>query len=217
MKQTVRYQMLSIPSKLRMEVRITVDDRNTPEYQSMFEGNKNTGISFLPIISLIIVRPSEMDENGNRVKAKWVPNDTLGMTKYNVGIFANELSGMMNDMKTPELYSYHGKRLELNEAIAEKIRRPFVVGTMTVELSAVVITQPDDSRVEGIKMKFNNESSSVLLTLNELTGLEYNIRNLNVDALCLLMYMNYISKPNGPTTFDSSSLNVDIKPKEFIE
>ena len=92
-----------------------------------------------------------------------------------------------------------------------------MIGNVTLELSAVVIVQDDESRIEGIKMKFNNEQSSVLLTLNELTSLIYNLDHLDVDSVALMLYMNYITKPDKPTTFDSSSLQqpvVDILPKD---
>lgn len=213
MKQYVRYQTLLIPGKIRCDVRITVDDRGS-EYASNKDGNKSTGITLMPIISVGIIRPSEIDEAGNRVRAPWNANDNLGMTKFNFPLFVEEVKGIKEDMKIPELYTYHGKRLELNEEVAAKIRRPFVIGSMTVELSAVVITQPDESRVEGIKMKFNNEQSTVLLTINELNSLSYNLDHMDIDSLSMMMYLNYIDKPEHPTSFSSSTL-VDIQPKEF--
>ena len=53
-----------------------------------------------------------------------------------------------------KVHTYHGKRLELNEEVAAKIRRVFMIGNVTLELSAVVVVQQDESRVEGIKVKF---------------------------------------------------------------
>jgi hypothetical protein len=219
MKQIVRYQNLVIPGKLRSEVRITVDDRGV-EYISNFDGNKSTSLSIFPVLSVTIIRQSETDDNGNKVKAPWNPNDNLNMTKFNMPVFINELIGIQQDMKIPELYTYQGKRLELNEEAAQKVRRVFMVGNTTLELSALVIVQPsDESRVEGIKMKFNNEQSSVLLTLNELDSLIYNIRNLDMDSLSLLMYLNYVNKSGNTKSFDSTTLSpkVDIvpKPQEF--
>lgn len=216
MKQSVRFLNLTIPGKLRVEVRITVDDRGS-EYVSDFNGNKSASISLMPIIGVSITRPSEIDENGKRVRAPWNPNDSLGMTKYNLPILVEELNGIQEDLKTIDLYTYQGKRLELNEEVAAKIRRVFMIGNTTLELSAVVIVQPeDDKRVEGIKMKFNNEQSSVLLTLNELSSLSFTLQNMDVDSLAMLMYLNYITKPEKPTLFDSSTLSpkVDILPKE---
>jgi hypothetical protein len=217
MKQVVRYQNLVIPSKLRTEVRITVDDRGA-EYTSNFEGNKSTSISLFPIVSITLTRQGETDDNGNRVKAPWNPNDNLSMTKYNLPVFINELIGIQQDMKIPELYTYQGNRLELNEEVAQKTRRVFMIGNVTLELSPLVIMQADETRVEGIKMKFNNEQSSVLLTLNELDSLSFNIRNLDIDSIAFLMYTNYITKPNNPKNFDNRSLapKTDIQPKGDI-
>ena len=161
-KQVVRYQSLVIPGKLRNEVRITVDDKGA-EYVSNFDGNKSTSISLFPIVSITLTRQGETDGEGNRVRAPWNPNDNLSMTKYNLPVFLNELIGIQQGMKIPELYTYQGKRLELNEEAAQKIRRVFMIGNTTLELSPVVIIQGDDTRVEGIKMKFNNEQSSGIL------------------------------------------------------
>jgi hypothetical protein len=220
MKQVVRFQNLVIAGKLRTEVRITIDDRGG-EWSSSYNGDKSTAITFLPTITLTLTRPGEIDENGNRTKAPYNINDNLGMSKYNFPIFINELKAIYQDLKITELYTYKGKRLELNEEVASKIRRVFMIGKVTLELSAVVVVQPDssgeDTRVEGIKMKFNNEQSSVLLTLNEFESLIYNLEHFDIDSVCLLMYLNYISKPSRPRNFDASSLEipveVDIQPK----
>lgn len=215
MKQIVKYRALTIVNKLSIDIRITIDDR-AAEYASAFDGNKSTSIMFYPLVTVSLTRPPETDDNGNRIRAPWNPNDNLGMTKFNLPIFFEELSGIRQDMKIPELYTYHGKRLELNEEAAQKIRRVFMIGNMTLELSAVVVIKPeDDSRVEGIKMKFNNEQSTVLLTLNELDSLIYNINHLDVDSIAFMMYLNYIQKPEKPTTFTPATLTptVDIKPK----
>lgn len=216
MKQIVRYRCLSIAGKLTIDIRITIDDR-AAEYTSLFDGNKSTGISFFPLISLSLTKPVETDDNGNRIKPPWNPNDNLGMTKFNLPIFYNELRGIREDMKTPDLYTYHGKRLELNEEVAAKIRRVFIIGNTTIELSAVVVVNPnDDSRLEGIKIKFNNEQSTVLLTINEVDSLLYNIDHLDIDSIAFMMYLNYINRPDKPKNFDAVTLNtkiVDIKPK----
>lgn len=217
MKQIVRYRCLSIAGKLTMDIRITIDDR-AAEYTSLFDGNRSTGISFFPLISLSLTKPVETDDNGNRVKPPWNPNDNLGMTKFNLPIFYNELRSIREDMKTPDLYTYHGKRLELNEEVAAKIRRVFIIGNTTLELSAVVVVNTnDDSRLEGIKMKFNNEQSTVLLTINEVDSLLYNIDHLDIDSIAFMMYLNYISRPEKPKNLDAVTLNpkiVDIKPKQ---
>lgn len=218
MKQNVKYRSLVIPGKLTIEVRIMIDDRGG-EYLSSFDGNKSTSVSFFPIVSITLTKPAELDDNGNRVRAPWNPNDNLGMTKFNMPIMYNNLKAIQEDMKTPELYTYHGKRLELNEEAAAKIRKVYLIGNTTIELSAVVVLNTaDDSRVEGIKMKFNNEQSSVLLTLNELDSLIYNLGHMDVDSIAFLMYLNYINKPDKPKTFDASTLTpkVDIAPKDFI-
>lgn len=214
MKQHVRYQSMVIAGKLRTEVRITIDERGV-EYTSTFDGNKSTSIGFFPIISIILTRQGEMDENGNRTKAVRALNDNLGMTRYNMPIFLNELLTIEKGLKIPELYTYMGKRLELNEELAEKVRRVFPIGNMTIELVPIVIIKQDDSRAEGIKMKFNNEQSSVSLTLSELESLIFHFQTLDIDSIALLMYLNYITKPGKPRSFDASSLNtnVDIVPK----
>lgn len=221
MKQYVRYQSSVVPKKLKVEVRITINERGG-EYTSEFDGNISTNISFFPIVTLIIQRPNEVDDLGNKTKAPWNPNDSLGMSRFNMPILVNKLKTISENMKITELYTYQGKRLELNEKIAEKVRDVFVIGNVTVELSAVVIIQPDDTRIEGVKMKFNNEQSSVLLTLNDLEILTYNLDHMDVDSIALLMYLNYIKRSDHPKILENKDLkpqpNVDILPKaEFSE
>jgi hypothetical protein len=119
-------------------------------------------------------------------------------------------------MNTPELYSYVGSRLELDNTLAEKIRRIFLIVSMTVELSAVVITQADETKVEGIKLKFNNENSTVQLTLNDIDSLLFTMEHLDIDSIVLLMYSMYMK--NGTTNIVAPPVNrpapvVDIKPK----
>lgn len=202
-----------------MDVRITVDDRAV-EYTSVFDGNSSTSLSLFPIITISLVKPTETDENGNRVRGVWNPNDNLSMTKFNFPVFYSELHGIFQDMKTPNLYTYHGKRLEINEEEASKIRRVFMIGNMTLELSAVVVVKSDDTRVEGIKMKFNNEQSSVLLTINEVISLLYNLDHIDIDNLALQMYLNYVKRPvKGAGNINVPVINqnlpkVDIKPKD---
>lgn len=212
MKQIVRYRHLTIPGKLTSDIRIIVDDRGS-EYHSNMNMNDSTSINLFPVINLSITRLGDVDENGNKIKAPWNPNDSLGMTKYNLPIFVDELYNIQQDMKIPELYTYHGKRLEINEEIASKIRRVFMIGNVTLELTAIVITQNDDSRLEGIKMKFNNEQSSVQLTLNELNSLIFNYKHIDIDSISLLLYLNYVKRPDV-SSFDSlMKPEVDIIPK----
>lgn len=217
MKQTLRYHSFTVPSKLRCDIRLTVDDSRPLEYNGTFEGNVTNTLSLYPMITLSIVRPVELDEEGKRIRGVWNPNDSLPMTKYTLPIFLTELTGIQQDMKIPELYTYHGKRLELNEEAAAKIRRVFMIGSTTLELSAIVIEQ-EDNRVEGVKMKFNNEQSSVFLTLNDLNSMVYNLNNMNVDVITFLMYNKFVKSGmkeyNSNQNSFTSNNNVDILPKE---
>ena len=216
MKQYLRFQSLVIPGKLRIDIRLMVDSKY-PEFISSKDDTRSVTLSLFPTVSIQLTKAIERNDEGKVIPAPWNPNDTLSMTKYNFPIFLEELIGMKNDMKTPDLYVYTGKRLELNEDAAAKIRRVFMIGNMTIELSSVVIVQPDDTRVEGIKMKFNNEQSTVFLTLNEISSLAFNLSHMDIDSIALSMYLNYTTKPSKPTSFDSSSLpKVDIIPKEVF-
>lgn len=214
MKQTTSYRFLSIQNKIRGDLKIIIDTDRNPEYVSNNASGTNTSIAFYPIVTLTIIKPPQIDENGQRVQVPWTINDSLSMNKINLAIFKNEFKEIMNRMKTPELYTYHGKRLELNESIAEEVRRVFMINpTMTVELSPVVIMQ-DDDRLEGIKIKFNNEQSTVTLTLNEVTGFYEVISKLEIDSVAMLLYLNYASRPDKPKQFDAlNPPNVDIVPK----
>jgi len=220
MKQIVKYRILTIAGKLTMEVRLTVND--SAAYISMRDGVKYVNVNMTPFIGISLTKPAEIDESGNRIRAPWNPNDHLGLTKYNLPILYEELHGIQQDMKQANLYTYHGKRLEINENLAEKVRRVFMIGNITVELSAVVIVQLDETRVEGVKMKFNKEPHSVLLTVNELNSLVFNIAHMDIDAITLAMYQAFIDKPANSITSNTVNvdfplpppMDVDIVPKE---
>ena len=211
MKQSVKYTSMTLAGKLRTEVRINIDNRGFDYTSNNTADGKYTSLSFYPIISISLIRPSERDETGKTIRAAWNPNDNLGMTKHTLPIFLRELSGIQEDLKIPELYTYTGKRLELNEEEAAKIRRVFNIGNIVVELSAVVIIKPeDDTRIEGIKMKFNNEQSHVLLTLNDIESLRFDLTTMDVNSLAMLMYLNYITKSDKPINFNTNTLKTDI-------
>ena len=214
MKQILKYHSFTIPSKLRCDIKLTIDETRQSEYNGSIEGNLITNISLYPIISLSIIRAFEMDEDGKRIRGPWNPNDSLVMTKYTLPIFISELETIQKDMKIPELYTYHGKRLELNEEIAEKIRRVFMIGNTTLELSTVVIVQDDETRVEGIKVKFNNEQSSILLTLNDLDSIIFNLNHIDVESIALMMYTNFVKRGEINSSSNNIKQNVDILPKE---
>lgn len=214
MRYVIKYQVMIIPGKLKVEVKLNIDDRSM--FESTYNDIMSTSLTLYPVIGVSIIRPPVVNDDGTRSRAVWVANDNLGMTKYSMVKFINELSEMRKDMNTPELYTYQGKRLELNETIAASKRRPFMIGNTAVEFSPQVIVQEDESRIEGIKMKFNNESSAVMLTLNDMDALEHNLRNTNVDILSLMMYKGFMKSDKQKTSFDPTSFQtkVDIKPKE---
>ena len=207
MKQIVRYRFMTIPNKLNGELKISVDDRGA-EYAIAYESGKSTTIGIFPIISIVIARQPEIDDSGNRTRPAWNINDSLGLTKFTLPVFIRELKGMEKDLQISDLYSYQGTRLELNTEVAQKVRRAFMLGNMAVELTAVVIEQSDERRIEGIKMKFNNEQSTVLLTLNELTALIYNVEHINVDDLTLQLYLAYIERKKSVHTRESTAKSV---------
>ena len=186
MKQVARYNFLSIPKKLRCEIRLTLDDRNKVS-STEFEGNSYMNFHLYPLITLSIYREGSTDESGAYVKAPWNANDNLALTKFTLPIFIQELMAIQKDMKIPELYSYQSNRLELNEAVAAKVRKAFMVGTNAVEFSPVVLDQ-EDTKLEGVKVKFNNEDSVVYLTLNELDSLSYNLYHFDIDSTVLMLY-----------------------------
>ena len=213
MKQILRYQNLIIPNKLRIETRLTIDERFKPMYSNITEdGSMNLSLSLFPIIAISLIKV-DRDEMGKRIKAPWNPNDSLGLTKYSFPIFVNQLESLLNDLKIPELFVYHGKRLEINEEISNKIRKVFVIGSTTIELSTVVLIQ-DDDRLEGVKIKFNNEQSTVLLTLNEVESLLYNLKAISPDTICLMLYTHYMKSFDEKMPVQQNHPAVDIKPKE---
>lgn len=212
MKQIVRYRFMTIPNKLYADVRVTVDENSRTETKNSYEGGKSTNLVLLPMINVQILRPLETDETGRRFRPMSNLNDSIGLTKFNYPIFVNELTGIYEDMRTPDLYVYTGDRLDLNEKAAEKIRRAFTVGRSSIEFRAVVIEQPTDSgtveRIEGIKMKFNNEDSTVLLTLREIESMLWIMKGIDIDNIVLTMYLSFIER----SSYEYKKPIVDIEP-----
>lgn len=222
MKRQIRYRIMTIPKKMTVELKMTVDtmkSRFAPNGESTNElnGDVYTGLSLFPLVCLVITRQADYDENGQRQRLPYNPNDSLGMTRYQLPIFIGELIRMGESMKVPELYSYVEQRLVVNEELADRHRRVFVIGNMTVEMLPVVITQPDETKVEGIKLKFNNEGSTVPLTLNDLESLMFTLQHLDVDTISLQLHMTYLRAISSPTPNAISAQRggeIDIRPKD---
>lgn len=212
MKQIVRYRFLTITGKLTADIRLTLDGDRSAEFVSKREDTTSVSLSIFPIVAISLIRPAEMDENGRRVRPPFNPNDSVGMTKFSIPLFVRELSGAVRDMKIPELFKYINDRLEINEQGAERTRRVFMIGNTTIELSMVIIEDRNGTRMEGIKMKFNNEASSVALTINEAESLLYNLEHMNVDAVALQLYTDYVTRPDKRSSYNSMPSNVDIRP-----
>ena len=225
MKKQVKYKLLTIPKKLSIDIKIWEDSSpnnrfRTGEFTNDRNGDIFTTVSLFPTVTVSLTKPGEMDENGQYQKSPYNINDNVGLTKYQLPIFIMELDRVNKALQIPELYSYINKRLTVNEELAEKHRRVFMSGNIMVELSPVVITGIDDVMVEGIKMKFNNEQSTVLLTLNEIEVILFSLKNLDVDSIALMLHLNYLNGNgaqmlNGTTEMSSNTMSnsIDIKPK----
>lgn len=205
MKTIIRYSPWMILNKLKIEVKLSIDEKTV--WKSQFNGSNYVSWNFNPQTVLMILREKEFGDNGTPVKNNWSPGDSLLLNKYHYPIMVEELKTIQTSMKIPDLYTYTGKRLELNEEVAQKVRRTFRIGRIdAIELAPVVIVQ-DDERIEGIKMKFNHEDHHVLLTVNDLTSLVYTMENLDIDSIILNMYLSHIKNPDKPTNLNSSNYN----------
>ena len=212
MKQIARYRFLTVPNKLYADIRITVDESTHAETRNVYDGGMSVNLILLPMINMQILKPLEVSDTGRRFRPMSSQNDSIGMTKFNFPTFIMELKNIYSDMKTPDLYIYKGDRLDLNERVADNIRRTFVIGRTNIELKAVVIEQASETggidRVEGIKMKFNNEDSSVLLTLREIESMLWVMNHVDIDNLVLSMYLNLIER----NSYEKAKPVVDIQP-----
>jgi len=227
MKRQVKYRVLTIQSKLAVDIRLTADTNNAIQQNRTFafgetttelNGDFYTSVNLFPFININIIRRGDLDENGVWRKAPFSRDDNIGLTRYQLSIFIAELQRIHEAIRIPEMFSYFNKRLQVNEELANKYRRVFTIGSTTFEMLPLVITQPDDTRVEGIKLKFNNEQSSVLLTLNDLDSLSFTLTNLDIDTIVWLMYLTYLR--TGETNVNQPQVStirkgpvVDILPK----
>lgn len=215
MKKILKYRFMTIPKKLAGDIRVTIDDRS-PEYRSNYDSGETISLRLMPFITLSIVRPATQDDEGRTVRAPFNLNDSLGMTKFNLPIFIDNLGSIREAMKTPNLYTYQGQRLEINDKSAEVARRVFTIGSTVIEMIPVVIEIDESNKVEGIKVKFNNEGSSFTLTLNEMTSLYWNLNHIEIDDTAISMYKTYITSSSATTTINTPKQYqpiVDISPK----
>jgi hypothetical protein len=212
MKRKLTYRLLTIFGKLSVEVGLYIDPTKrfpNGEYSSQSqEGTYFTGINLQPSLTIGIIRPSETDENGNRSRAPFNKNDNLLMAANQLPIFLKELEAIIAAMRIPEMYSYAGKRLVVNDDLVLQHRRLFTIGAgqvaSTIEIVPVVILQPDETRIEGIQMKFNDDHSTVLLTLNDLEVLSHYLKVADINGIALTMYANWCKGP-PPATVPSVS------------
>ena len=191
MKKSLKYTLLTIPNKLQVDIKAIVEDTGVLASEYISPTKEFVALKLYPLITLSIVRPYEMDESGVRRRLNWSPNDSLPLTKYTLPVFLKEFLDIKKDMEIKELYSYIGNRLELNENLAEKITKKFKVGNNYVELTPVVISLLDDTRVEGIKLKINNEESTVLLTVNDIESLAFTLTNSQFDLIVINLFKMY--------------------------
>ena len=191
MKKSLKYTLLTIPNKLQVDVKAIVEDTGVLASEYISPTKEFIALKLYPLITLSIVRPYEMDESGVRRRLNWSPNDSLPLTKYTLPVFLKEFLDIKKDMEIKELYSYIGNRLELNENLAEKITKKFKVGNNYVELTPIVISLLDDTRVEGIKLKINNEESTVLLTVNDIESLAFTLTNSQFDLIVINLFKMY--------------------------
>lgn len=201
MKQSLKYNMLTIPNKLKVDVKILLDDKGA-EYIS--DDNEFFSLSIYPLIIISIVRPFIVNEDGLKKKPTWNPNDSLILTKYNFPLLIRELEEIQKDLKIRELFSYVGDRLELNEDLADKIIRKIKLGNNAIELTPIIISK-EEGRIEGIKLKINNEDSVIKLSINDLDSLIYNLKHMDIESISFMLYNKYNRK--GKLNVRSDSWN----------
>lgn len=213
MKQIVRYRYLTVPNKMFVEVRITVDENSRVETKNAFDTGTSTNLMFLPMINVQLLKPAQVDETGRKFRPIPSQQDSIGLTKFTYPIFLTELKEIYDGMKTQDVFVYTGDRLDLNAKVADNIRRAFMIGRNAIEFSATVIEQQTESgdieRLEGIKIKFNNEDSTVLLTVREVESLIWLLNKADIDSIVFTMYLNFIDRRNN---YNHSKPVVDIKP-----
>lgn len=190
MKQSLKYNILTIPNKIKVDIKILLDDKK-PEYIS--EDGEFFSLTIYPLIIISIIRPFIVNEDGLKKKPSWNPNDSLILTKYNFPLLMRELEEIQKDLKIRELFSYIGDRLELNEELATKVTRKIRLGNNSVELSPIIITREDD-RIEGIKFKINNDDSIIKLSINDLDSFIYNLKHSDIDTITFMLYNRYNGK-----------------------
>jgi hypothetical protein len=194
MKRTINFNVGAITGKLNINLRLALDDQSERFSSGVRISTNQTGdeyinVNLYPMLSLIIHRENIVVE-GVSQRAPFNRDDMITLSRSTIPIFIHNFDRLLKEFETPELYKYIEDRLELNDKLAEAYRKRFMVGPSIVELVPVIIDD-GDSKMEGIRMKFNVEDSTVVLTMNEAIRLSYTIKNLNIDALALQIYLEF--------------------------
>lgn len=213
MKTTIVYHVLTVPKKLRMEIKLILDNDRSSEYINSSTDGTFATVRLYPMITLSIVREIQRDESGMIIKQPFVLSDTLSMSRYTLAVFKSEFEDLYRLMKEKDVYTYHGKRLELNEKIADEIKKLFQLSKTVVEITPTLLISPDDidQKIEGVKLKFNNEASSVLLSINDMTALVETMNNISIDTITTWMYKEY--KNATPRSYNSPNFKeIEVAP-----
>jgi len=125
----------------------------------------------------------------------------------------NEMEELIRSFRIPEMFVLTDGRLDLNTTLADQHRRVFTTSQRTMEFSMVVIEDDQHNRHEGIKFKINNEANSTMLTLQEFMSFYMCLKQTNVDAVAMLLYMDFMKNRNTIVTMPSPIPTIDIIPK----
>lgn len=222
MKHVLRYLLFSITNKIRCEVRCIINDiPNSIYYHQHKEGEITDSLSLRPFITVTILRDK-------REFPGWLISDTLGLNKVSYPTFVKELKKMQETLKISDMYQYKEDPvtkfnvcLGVNEELANRHRQIFKPYNSQIMVEITPTATEFSDRVYGVatltkavKIKFNNEESSVVLNEEEFDALVSSLDKADMDMITLHMYQQYY-KPTAQKldvvkTVNSQDPKVDI-------
>lgn len=155
-------------------------------------GNQYLKISPIEYITVDISRTSDKND-------AWNSNLQINLNRYGVFEWKEKISKMIEEFQTTELYFKRESKLYVNTQLANQYMKS--VNTPSGKTLAMIhVAIPDDENIEifseGIVFMINSIDNFCYITYQELTYLYYELCNINMSTLALMIMMTELLTGN---------------------
>lgn len=170
-----------------------------------FNGNEYITLNPHPFITIDISDTFTKTE-------EWNSNRTVTLNLMSKMVLESMLSTMITNFKIKDLFYYQNNDLRVNQELAKKLEKVFVIGNKTCVLRYAVIQddKTQDGPYEGVIFMINKAENFCYLTFDEIQFLFYTLRSINLYDLCFNV-LNYYQ------TLDIKDDDYDIDENLLLE